>query len=212
MVKREVKVYESEILDVYKRCGVKNFPIDCREIVTRLGFILASYADLAENHEEYKRFCLYSSDAFTLYGERNVICYNHKSNHKRIRFSLMHEVGHYILQTDDEDTADQFAAEILVPIPIARSYLCFKSDAISKQFDVSVAMANRAVMRLKGEWVCNEDERALLQYFHDVKREEQKSMKIVIQGKKRKPDFRNSLPFDWNEMMLIKHDMELYGD
>ena len=206
MVKREVKVYESELLDVYKRCGVKNFPIDCREIVTRLGFILASYADLAENHEEYKRFCLYSSDAFTLYGERNVICYNHKSNHKRIRFSLMHEVGHYILQTDDEDAADAFAASILAPIPIARRNIIVTADYVCKTFDVSVAMANRVVMACKGKRVYDKHEKALIRYFDSFDEKEPRKKEPI----RRRVEHRDDFPDNWNDLMLAKHDFDLY--
>ena len=40
-------MYESEILDVYKKCNVRRFPINCKEIARNLGFDLISYKDLA---------------------------------------------------------------------------------------------------------------------------------------------------------------------
>ena len=208
-------MFEREILEIYKKCNIKKFPIDCNAIVQKLGFILASYSELANNPEEYRRLCLYSSDAFTLYGEKNMICYNNKIRHSRVRFSLMHEVGHYVLQTEDENAADIFAASILAPIPIARRNIIVTTDYVCKTFDVSVAMANRVVMACKGKKVYGKDEKALIKYFDSFdeglrtyREEMRRSLKEVSTAKAGRP---KEYPFDWNELMLIKHDMELYS-
>ena len=142
-------MYESEILDVYKRCDVRSFPIDCRKIIRRLGYSLVSYGELASDHAEYKRLCLYSNDAFTVYDDR-MVCYNHKANRRRIRFSLMHECGHIVLGTKDEDKADDFAANILAPPAIILDRDIIGADRVSRYFDVSVAAANHAVINTRG--------------------------------------------------------------
>ena len=142
-------MYESEILDVYKRCDVRSFPIDCRKIIRRLGYFLVSYGELASNHAEYKRLCLYSSDAFTVYDDR-MVCYNHKANRRRIRFSLMHECGHIALGTKNEDEADDFAANILAPPAIILDRGIIGADRVSRYFDISVSAANHAVISTRG--------------------------------------------------------------
>lgn len=139
-------MYESEILGVYQECNIRKFPIDCNAIVRRLGFTLVSYKELAENNEEYRRLCLYSSDAFTWYGDQLMICYNHRINRRRIRFSIMHEVGHYILQTNNEDEADNFAAGILAPPAIILDRKICDAEKVSRYFDISITAANHAVM------------------------------------------------------------------
>ena len=142
-------MYESEILDVYRKCNVRGFPINCKDIVKGLGFDLISYEDLAESHDDYKRLCMCSNDAFTHYGDRMVIFYNPKSNRGRIRFSIMHEIGHYVLQTESEDEADSFAANILAPPAIILDKNLKSADEISRYFDLSVSAANSAVIGLK---------------------------------------------------------------
>lgn len=80
-------------LDVYKKCNIKNFPINCNEIIAGLGIPLRKYSDLSES--KAKKCLQVSNDAFTLHG---VIFYNDNFPHKeRQLFSLMHEVGHIVL-------------------------------------------------------------------------------------------------------------------
>lgn len=103
-------------LDVYKRCDVKTFPIDCFKIITGLGISLYKYSDLPE--AKIKKCLQISNDAFTIQG---TIFFNDKFPHEeRQRFSLMHEVGHIVLKhtgdcINNEKEADYFASHILAP-------------------------------------------------------------------------------------------------
>ena len=138
-------MYESEIVEIYRKCNIRDFPIDCYAIVKALGFTLVSYGDLAKSHEEYKLLCLCSGDAFTSYDDM-MICYNQKNSRRRIRFNLMHEIGHYVLQTSDEDEADAFAAGILAPPAIIVKRKLNTAEMISDYFDLSIAASNRALI------------------------------------------------------------------
>ena len=142
-------MYESEIAEIYQKCNIRDFPIDCCAVVKALGFTLVSYGDLAESHAEYKRLCLYSSDAFTACGDM-MICYNHKNSPRRIRFSLMHELGHYVLDTGDEDKADAFASNILAPPAVIIERRLNSAEKISSFFDMSIAASNHALISSLG--------------------------------------------------------------
>ena len=137
-------------LEVFKKCDVKTFPIDCIKIITGLGIPLYKYSGLPE--AKIRKCLQVSDDAFTLQG---VIFYNDKFPHKeRQRFSLMHEVGHIVLNHEGESSgnekeADLFASNILAPRSIIW-HLHFNSvKDICKTFDVSCMAANRILKDYK---------------------------------------------------------------
>lgn len=202
-------VYENKILETYKRSNISKFPIDCLAIIRGIGFTVKTYYEAADNEETLKLFMYYSQDAFTFF-DKKLILYNDKAYRRRIRFSLMHECGHIVLGTDDEDAADQFAAEILAPIPIVRRKPWADADSVCKDFDVSVAMANRVIMACKGKKAYDRHQKELIRYFDSFDEKETCSRKIAKQKVKVSENPCDCLPFDWNEMMLIKHDRELY--
>lgn len=145
----QIEIIE-KTLEVFKNCDVKTFPIDCIKIITGLGIPLYKYSDLPE--AKIKKCLLVSNDAFTLQG---VIFYNDKFPHtERQRFSLMHEVGHIILNhegesSDNEKEADLFASNILAPRSVIW-HLHFNSvKDICKTFDVSCMAANRILKDYK---------------------------------------------------------------
>ena len=58
---------------------------------------------------------------------------------------LAHELGHYFLQTADEDLADTFAAQFLAPAPLIRTRGYRTSDEVREAFRISTTAANRAL-------------------------------------------------------------------
>lgn len=145
----QIEIIE-KTLEVFKKCDVKTFPVDCIKIITGLGIPLYKYSDLPE--AKIKKCLLVSDDAFTLQG---VIFYNDKFPHKeRQRFSLMHEVGHIVLNhegesSDNEKEADLFAGNILAPRSVIW-HLHFNSvKDICETFNVSCMAANRILADYK---------------------------------------------------------------
>ena len=103
-------------LTVYKECTIRSFPIDCFHILETYGLTSHPYSSL---NEELRSYCInYSNDALNY---KNLICYNDKQPVGRIRFSLMHELGHVILKHGENHTrsmeqeANFFASNILAP-------------------------------------------------------------------------------------------------
>ena len=141
-----IDLIDNKILSIYKECKIQTFPIDCELILQHYGFVLYTYKELQNaNNTLYNAAKSYSNDAFRF---RMSIYYNSCMPKNRIRFTLMHELGHFILghqsqEIESEQEADYFASCMLVPrIAILRTG-CTTADDIHDQFEVSYAAANR---------------------------------------------------------------------
>lgn len=136
----------NKILSIYQECEIQSFPIDCKLILHHYGFTLYTYKELQNaNLALYTAAKNYSNDAFRF---RMSIYYNNCMPKNRIRFSLMHELGHYILEhkensDENEQEADYFASYVLAPRIAIRKSGCTTADDIHDQFGVSYAVANR---------------------------------------------------------------------
>lgn len=80
-----------------------------------------------------------------------TVYYNSANNLGRIRFSLMHELGHYMLghsgtSQENEDEADCFASYILAPRVAINYYQCSTADQLHDRFGLSYAAANRTLI------------------------------------------------------------------
>lgn len=229
-----IKMYEKEILELYKLCDIRSFPINCLAIIRGIGFSVKTYGELAKTKENLLLLHSVSSDAFT-YFDKRLIVYNEREYRRRIRFTLMHEVGHIVLDTDSEDEADAFASEILAPLPIVTRYGHFDVDDICRRFDVSVAMANRVMMATNKKAIT--DKEGILRYFQEKEREDQKqscvqkvkkhnhppckapdknlrpvklSARTVKAIAEREQFIRNNPQIRWDEVQFIKREMEVW--
>ncbi|EFC98051.1 putative toxin-antitoxin system, toxin component [Hungatella hathewayi DSM 13479] len=105
-----------------------------------------SYSELKEINTELYVICQScTEDAFTY---EKIIAYNEKNTLERIRFSLMHELGHFIMNlpsTDKsfEDLADYFASNILVPRATVWHMRSDSVRGICRTYGVSCMAANR---------------------------------------------------------------------
>ncbi|WP_195611350.1 ImmA/IrrE family metallo-endopeptidase [[Clostridium] symbiosum] len=131
-----------KVLEIYRQCRITSFPIDCISVLTHYGLKIYTYSFLKEHNPRlYELSYKYSTDAFT-YG--NIIAYNDNKTKCRIRFSLMHELGHIILNTSSEDAADCFASNILAPRSLMYNLHCENAEEVHTTFEISYAAANRA--------------------------------------------------------------------
>ncbi len=127
------------ILQVMKRCDIRSFPVDCFELIKEFGYSIKKYSELPEK----KRIACneLSEDAATL---KNTIFYNDDMPHSRIRFSLLHELGHIVLSTEDEVSANTFASHLLAPRIVIHYSNCKNVVDVMKIFDLSEQAANYA--------------------------------------------------------------------
>ena len=120
------KIMRERAHQVLKICGVKTIPINVDEVARKLGFIITE-ADLPETTDSV----VYISK------QGKVIGINKDRSRQRKRFSIAHEIGHFIGGHDDyshekefsvaelsnqidpqsryEMEANEFAAELLMP-------------------------------------------------------------------------------------------------
>ena len=101
-----------------------------------------------------------SKDGFNKYHEdRKIwsIYYNEKAEPKeRIKFTIAHEIGHIILQTEIEKLANFFAGYLLAPVPLIIEHK-FNSEAeIMEYFKVGFKCAHSCLNRTLSRILHNE--------------------------------------------------------
>lgn len=142
------RLIDDKVLEIYVECNIREFPIDCMGILQHYNFRLLAYSKIKnENPELHKIAKEYSNDAFQ-YGR--IICYNDAVVEGRMRFSLMHELGHYLLKhkettPENEAEADYFASCVLAPKVAIWRLPDKTSDAIHNKFGLSYAASNRVL-------------------------------------------------------------------
>lgn len=83
---------QEAVLSVFKSCDIHSFPIDCFHIIHHYGYEIIKYNDLSEKK---KAACLkLSEDACII---EDHLYYNDDMPERRVRFSIMHELGHPII-------------------------------------------------------------------------------------------------------------------
>ena len=112
---------EQLVCDIYITCGIRTFPIDCKDVLAHYGLKAVDVQSYRERNPELYTLCLKCSDDAFLYRAKKLIVYHNKW-YTRTRFSLMHELGHYLLghvgaSRENEVQANYFASCILMPRP-----------------------------------------------------------------------------------------------
>ncbi len=127
------------VYDVFEKCSINRLPFDCIDVISSMGYSCIKYSDLGDEQTDA---CLCLSEDACIVGKD--IYYNDKKVKRRVRFSLMHELGHLLLNTQDEAEANNFASNILAP-SMAVYYSGIKNiREISNLFDISLECAKYA--------------------------------------------------------------------
>lgn len=138
-------------INVFRKCNVYSFPINCNDLLKHYGYRLFSYKELRDlNPELYNLSLEYSDDAFQA-GVSKIIAYNPDRPHGRIRFSLMHELGHHVLEhtgasDQNEKEANAFASHVLAPRMAIHYSRCKDFNDVAKLFNMSFEAADNAFM------------------------------------------------------------------
>jgi hypothetical protein len=137
------------VADTIEDAVIYSYPFDVLEVLQKLEIGAYSYQSLSPQKQE---FCFKKSeDAFSIlinYGTHSEwrIYYNAEVGDRRIRFTLMHELGHICLDHQQENEvaeaeANFFAKNILVPPCIIQLMDIKDYHEISDKFDVSLEMS-----------------------------------------------------------------------
>ena len=136
-----------EIAYLYEDIGIKTFPINPFEVCCKLKIKLIPYSSTDP-------FFYLSSDGFNYLAPSNqeyVICYNVLQSKERINFTIMHELGHIMLEHHrsennienliKEKEADYFARMSLAPLGIVYVLKLNTPEEISETFNISFSCA-----------------------------------------------------------------------
>lgn len=146
LTKEQYEYIEESVLDTFEAAGISTFPINVFELCHKLKIRVVKYSDYSSE------FIDYSDDAYSLYNPNKqecVIVYNNAIESARVKFSIMHEIGHIQLDhekrkltdAEKEAEADTFAQKALAPVGLILK-LGLKTDVqISTTFQVSLPCA-----------------------------------------------------------------------
>ena len=134
---------ERVVVDLYVKHSIHNIPIEPFKILEERGYVLIPFSKF--NKEDCFEQVNDDNDAFSFYSPKHktyFIIYNDEKPLPRIRFTLMHELGHIILGHKGESDlarreADYFAGYALAPSPLISHYATEDEYLISAVFWVS---------------------------------------------------------------------------
>ena len=154
---RSTEAIRREAERLLKAAGATRAPISLRDVVSFLNLSLV----------ERRREPFGSEAALVPLGEGHAIELRGASSERRLRFTIAHEIGHFLLHQDRavterggatnratarfEHEADQFAAELLMPEHLVRqAVLEDGADArrLADRFDVSAQAMSLRLRRL----------------------------------------------------------------
>ena len=172
------EIYEfikGEVVFIFELCRIRGIPINGFEIANKLGIRLIPYSSL--NGKQRDVAFETSKDGFyieDLNGE-GLIYYNDKNSPERVNMTILHEIGHCVLDhtngTDAEEAEAKFFAKYAIaPPPLVH---CIKPQSpkdIEKAFCISKEAAHNAfVYYLKwlkyGRRYYNDNDVRLLRLF-----------------------------------------------
>ena len=160
LLDRRYEEIKKIVVSLFAELNLFNVPIDCFKICDLLGINLIKYSDVSEKKRKACRE--FSKDGFFVEIEKNgqnvlYIYYDDSMYERRIRFTIMHEIGHIILEHTEhsdlaESEADFFARYALAPPPLIHKYKPEDYYELANIFQVSLECAMYA-MRAYHMWL-----------------------------------------------------------
>ncbi len=144
---------KGEVVFILKKCKIRCIPISGFEIAVKLGIILRPYSSLTSMQLAAARKI--SSDGFFIENEqgRNIIFYNDSKSYDRINMTLLHEIGHCVLDhgisaygnSDIEEAEAKFFAKYMAaPPPLVDKIHPTDASDIMEWFQISWEASNIA--------------------------------------------------------------------
>ena len=138
---------KSVIVATYEKFNIHTLPINCFELAHKLGIKTIPFSFLDNEQLDKISFCEGEAIMFCL-NDKSYIFYNDIDNSTtRQRFSIFHELGHYILGHKCESElakseADFFARYAIAPIPLVWKTNCKGIVDIQNRFNTSFECAS----------------------------------------------------------------------
>ncbi len=136
---------DTKIFEIFTLQNIRSFPLDCEEIAIQLGCLLYRYSELSK--EKRSKCLMVSDESIKLH---NRIYYNDTMSFAKIRFSIMHEIGHIVLGHGEysndnlEAQANYFSSHILAPRIAIHYSECKNYTHVAHKFGLSYEAAQYA--------------------------------------------------------------------
>ena len=139
------------IADMFEDLGYTEIPVNVFELCHKLDIDLIRYSSLTPNCVEYSM--QFSNDGFNLFNVnvlRYQIFYNDQMPPERITFTIMHEIGHIMLEHEEhteenEQEANFYAKTALVPLGLISKLNLKTSSDIADTFGIRFEFARNIV-------------------------------------------------------------------
>lgn len=140
------------VIDIYCDYGINTFPIDEKEICRKLSIKLIPYSNVEDYVKEI------SEDAFyvppTSQNPPTIFYNDLEVNEGRRRYSIFHELKHYVCSDKDEtiyneNMADFFARYFMCPVPILINRKVDDILTIMSDYNIGLSAANHVLNNLR---------------------------------------------------------------
>lgn len=169
----QIKEY---VVATFEKYEVKEYPIDCFGLAKKMGFKVVPFSKLDDKQLKAIRFCEGEAIMFIVDDEKYIFYNDINNNLTRQRFSIFHEIGHYVLGHKQESDlarleANFFASYAIAPIPLVWKTNSNTILKICNTFDVSFDCATNIIYTLEN-WQritkthLNDYEKRLLRLFN----------------------------------------------
>ena len=145
MVRLSDETYEfikGEVVALFERFDVRCIPISGYELAYKMGIILVPYSSLSENRKAAAM--RFSSDGFYMedIAGNDIIFYNNEVSYERMNMTLLHEIGHCVLDHKgtsklEEKEAQFFAKYAIAPPPLVNKIHPDCPEEIENVFNLS---------------------------------------------------------------------------
>lgn len=139
---------KGEVVALFERYDVRCIPISGFELAFKMGIQMIPYSSL--NHMKQTAALTISSDGFYMEDQysNDIIFYNDSVAYDRMNMTVMHEIGHCVLdhrgETEEEAEASFFAKYAMAPPPLVNR-ICPRSPSdIEIVFNISHTAAEFA--------------------------------------------------------------------
>ncbi len=141
---------KESVVATFEKYKVNELPIDCFTLAKQMGYIVVPFSKLDDEQLRAIRFCEGEAIMFII-DELKYIYYNDIDNNKtRQRFSIFHEIGHFVLGHKEESElarleANFFACYAIAPLPLVWKTNSNSIPKICKKFNVSFECATKII-------------------------------------------------------------------
>lgn len=169
-----------EVAKIFVKCNLKQVPITGFEIANKLGIVVIPYSAF----EEEKRLKLIEEDEDGFYVKKDgkyYIYYNDKKDYGRINFTILHEIGHIVLDHTQQSELAEAEANFFAKYTIAPPVLVdlFRNETSYWELLLSIC-ENFRVTQTAG-YYCFKYYLQWKAHFNSVNREYKEYEKMILE-------------------------------